>query len=170
MNLRLRLGLLALLLGLSACVSLRPALPEAAARVAAERYVAAAWRVPMPASTPTRGRFRAASPEVERLQSQMEARYLDLGPALAAGLVGLDAEGYVALRDVQGLSPEARATLRGLVANENTDRAALYSELAALNRYPRWQAEIRAVFATQWQTLAPTGWWVQGHDGRWQQK
>lgn len=170
MNLRFRLGLLVLLLCLGGCISLRPALPAEAATLAAGRYIAQVWAQTPPAAGPARGRFKAASPEVERLQSQMEARYFELGPQLAAGTVGLDTQGYVVLREAQTLDPEARTLLRGLVANENSDRAALYSELAALNRHPRWQAEIRAIFAACWQAQAPAGWWLQDARGLWQQK
>lgn len=153
------------------CISLRPTLPEPAAAAAADRYIADTWRLPSPppAERP-RGRFVAQGPQIEYRRTQMELRYVELERALDAGQVGLDAEGYVALRTPEALDAETRARLRALVANENSDRAALYEALAELNGHPRWRADIRRVYAGRWQARARSGWWLQDGEGRWQQQ
>jgi uncharacterized protein YdbL (DUF1318 family) len=56
------------------------------------------------------------------------------------------------------------------VADENADRAKLYSEIAKANGHPEWQADVRATFAKVWVEEAPAGYWYQGSDGAWRQR
>ncbi|TJY59778.1 DUF1318 domain-containing protein [Sinimarinibacterium sp. CAU 1509] len=112
----------------------------------------------------------ASSPEITRIKTQMERRFAELKPQLDAGVIGLGADGYIAVRDPAAVPLASRNAVRTMVANENADRAALYREIATVNGQPQWEAQIREVFAGRWIAKAAAGWWYQDAGGAWKQK
>jgi uncharacterized protein YdbL (DUF1318 family) len=180
---------------LAACVTINVYFPAAAAEKAADRIIDDVWGQPSqseaPSPTSSLGaqlmiatldllvpaaqaqespNIDASSPEITRLKVQMENRFAELKPQFESGAVGLTADGYVALRDPNSVPLSARNAVRILVANENTDRAALYRELASVNGQPQWESQIRSVFASRWIAKAAPGWWYQDVNGSWKQK
>ncbi len=111
-----------------------------------------------------------SSPEIARIKTQMERRFAELRPQLDAGVIGLSADGFIAVRDPAAVPLAQRNTVRTLVANENADRAALYREIATANGQPQWEAQIREVFAGRWIAKAASGWWYQDAAGGWKRK
>jgi uncharacterized protein YdbL (DUF1318 family) len=87
-----------------------------------------------------------------------------------SGAVGLTAKGDVALRDAALIPLPSRNATRGLVNEENADRAALYRQIAVANGQPQWESQIRGVFAQRWIARASSGWWYQDAGGSWKQK
>ncbi len=169
------LGPLLVVFALAACASGPVVFPAAEAETLADRSIAgirdlAMPMPPQPLESAAAPLLDAASLEVNRLKTQMARRFVDLGPWLDSGAVGLAADGYLAIRDAAAVPPEAINTLRTVVANENADRAALYREIAAANRQGKWAGQIRGVFATRWIALAQPGWWYQDTNENWKQK
>lgn len=154
-------------LALSAC-SVAPRLPTNDAAWTAERYVAAVWNLPPDAGPASQLDTRGS--EIERLRAQMQNRYVDLKPALDDGIIGLTADGFVAIRTPDSVPFADRARVRALAANENADRSALYRQIAVRNDEPAWQGPLREVFAQRWIVRAAPGWWIRAADGSWQQK
>ncbi|MGB0220285.1 MAG: YdbL family protein [Sinimarinibacterium flocculans] len=124
----------------------------------------------IPAAEAAEPNLDATSPEITRLKTQMERRFTDLKPLLDQGLVGLGADGFVAVRDPSAVPLAERNRVRTLVGNENADRAALYREIAVANGQPQWETQIREVFAARWIAKAQPGWWYQNDSGAWAQK
>lgn len=194
----IRTGLLAATAALAACVTINVYFPAAAAEKAADRIIDDVWGTqqnapvsPPPTSALEQATQRLAlalldlvvppaqaaepnidiaSPEIVRLKTQMERRFAELKPHFDSGIVGLSADGYVAVRDPAAVPLASRNAVRTLVANENADRAALYREIAVANNQPQWEAQIREVFAARWIAKAQPGWWYQDAGGAWKQK
>lgn len=179
----------------TACVTINVYFPAAAAEKAADRIIDDVWGAergaPPPTSSLQQGLLRVtvgalelivpaaqaaepnldiSSPEITRLKTQMERRFAELKPLLDTGLVGLSADGYVAVRDPAAVPLAQRNAVRTLVGNENADRAALYREIASANNQPQWETQIREVFAGRWIAKAQGGWWYQDSGGAWHQK
>jgi len=110
------------------------------------------------------------TPAIRQLEAGMEKRHRQLAPYYNDGAVGMTADGLIAIRDQKLVPLQDRNRVKGLVADENRDRAALYREIARANDHPEWEAEIRGIFARRWVDNAPAGWWYQGAQGNWKQK
>ena len=182
---------------LSACVTINVYFPAAAAEKAADRIIEDVWKqpgakpagaaTPMPQSSlgaraalalldflvpPAQAQqpnIEISSPEVQRVKAALEARYASLKPHLDSGAVGLTGDGYVALRDPSAVPLAQRNAVKALLADENSDRKALYHEIAVANGQPQWEGQIQSVFAQRWVAKAATGWWYQDAGG-WKQK
>ncbi|MDP3857249.1 MAG: YdbL family protein [Stagnimonas sp.] len=189
-------SLLSVALLVTACVTINVYFPAAAAEKAADRIIEDVWKLPgaKPADTTPApqsslgGRaFMAlldlvvapaqaqqpdidiSSPEVQRAQASLEARFPRLKPQLDSGAVGLTVDGLVAVRDPNAVPLAQRNAVKSLVAEENADRKALYHEIAVANGQPQWEAQIQSVFAQRWVAKAQPGWWYQDSSG-WKQR
>ncbi len=111
------------------------------------------------------------TPAIQAIQDRMAQRYQGkLAPLFAAGALGFGNDGLVQVRDAAAVPLRERATLSGLVAEENRDRNAVYREIAVANGHPDWESNIRETFARQWVDSAPGGSWYQDRSGNWKQK
>jgi uncharacterized protein YdbL (DUF1318 family) len=115
------------------------------------------------------GNIEINTPAISQIKSSMQARHAQLAPHYASGAVGLGADGNVVLRDANAVPLAQRQAVQGLVAQENTDRAALYREIARANGHPEWEADIRSTFAQRWIERAQSGWYIQS-GGQWSRK
>ncbi|WP_374340208.1 YdbL family protein [Methyloversatilis sp.] len=115
------------------------------------------------------GNLEVNTPAIGQVRASMQARHAQLAPHYASGAVGLGADGSVVLRDANAVPLAQRQAVQGLVAQENSDRAALYREIARANGHPEWEADIRAVFAQRWIERAQAGWYIQSA-GQWARK
>ncbi|MEP6897153.1 MAG: YdbL family protein [Rhodanobacter sp.] len=107
----------------------------------------------------------------EAIRGRMQGRIRGaLGALLDSGAVGFTSDGMVAMRDAAKVPLAQRAEASAIVADENRDRAALYSEIANANNHPEWAAQIRATFAKGWIEKARAGWYYQNAAGSWQKK
>jgi uncharacterized protein YdbL (DUF1318 family) len=111
------------------------------------------------------------SPAVSRIKSSMSARFGDLEKFFASGAIGLTKDGLIEVRDLNAVALPDRATVKRLVAEDNADRAQLYSEIARASNHPEWEADIKKSFARRWvATGAKPGWYYQDDSGTWKQK
>lgn len=181
----------------TACVTINVYFPAAAAEKAADRIIDDVWRAPAPkaeepqptSSLPSRlfvalldvvvppaqaaegqqPNIDVSSPEVQRIKASMEARFAALKPLLDSGAAGLTGDGLMELRDANAVPLAKRNAAKGLVADENNDRKALYREIAVANGQPQWEGQIQSVFAQRWMAKAQSGWWYEDAGG-WKQK
>ena len=105
------------------------------------------------------------TPAISAIKSRMQARHSQLAPWYTSGAIGLTRDGLVAVHDAAAVPLAQRQGMNSLVAAENNDRNALYSEIANGNGHPEWQAEVRSTFAKRWMDKAQSGWWVQEAGG-----
>lgn len=109
------------------------------------------------------------TPAISAIKSSMQARHSQLAAHYASGAIGLTKDGLIAVRDATALPLKDRQGINALVAAENSDRNALYKEVAAGNGHPEWQGEVRGIFAGRWIDKAQSGWYFQ-QDGNWVKK
>jgi len=111
------------------------------------------------------------TPAVARIRSSMTARFVELEKFFASGAVGLTNNGLIEVRDINAVALPDRATVKRLVAEDNSDRAQLYTEWARASNHPEWEADIKKSFARRWvATGAKPGWYYQDDSGAWKQK
>ncbi len=188
----LNLSIIALVMALSACVTINVYFPEAAAERAADRFIQDVLgengrSVDEPPAPPSTG-FRWSelfiasahadtpninidTPQIQSIKQRMAERHREhLADWFDAGAIGLDARGMVAIRDRSAVSLADRRNLERVVSEENSDRRAVYREIAVANGRPEWESEIRETFARQWIANARSGWYYQDRDGNWNQK
>jgi uncharacterized protein YdbL (DUF1318 family) len=110
------------------------------------------------------------TPAIQQLRDSMEARHKQLAPYYTSGAIGMTTDGDITLRDQKLVPLQERNTVKGLVSKENSDRSALYKEIAKANGHPEWEADIRSTFAKRWVSNAPAGWWYMDKQGAWKQK
>ncbi|WP_432740670.1 YdbL family protein [Methylobacter sp. G7] len=109
------------------------------------------------------------SAEIRQLRATMESRFASLQPLYAAGFIGIQADGLLAVRDAASVPLKDRNQVNKLVAAENADRQGLYQAIANANGHPDWAAQIKSTFAARWISNAQPGWWYQS-SGSWKQK
>ena len=114
--------------------------------------------------------LNVSTPAVRTLTGRMESRHAQLSKYYDSGAVGLTSEGLVELRDANAVALAERNQVKKLVADENSDRDALYREIASANGHPEWEADIRSTFAARWVANARSGWWYRSAAGQWSQK
>ena len=109
------------------------------------------------------------TPAISAIKSSMQNRHAQLAAHYASGAIGLTKDGLIAVRDATAMPLKDRQGINALVAAENSDRNALYKEVAAGNGHPEWQGEVRNIFAGRWIDKAQSGWYFQ-QDGGWTKK
>ncbi|HEV7776257.1 MAG TPA: YdbL family protein [Luteibacter sp.] len=115
--------------------------------------------------------LRVQTPATAAIRERMKSRFRDtLKPLFASGAVGFAADGSVAIRDASLVPLPGRAATNAAVADENSDRAALYREVASANGHPEWEPQIRATFAKGWIERAAPGWYYRDASGTWKRK
>lgn len=114
--------------------------------------------------------FDVQTPAIASLTASMEKRHRQLAKFYSQGGIGMTRDGELDVRDLASIPLKDRNKVKQLVAAENRDRKALYSEIARANGHPEWEGDIRATFARRWIAKAPAGWWYQNNKGSWKQK
>jgi uncharacterized protein len=112
-----------------------------------------------------------SDPQIRAITASMQQRFGDMKKYFDSGVIGLTADGQVAIRDQNAVPLAERAVVARLVSEDNRDRATLYGELARANKHPEWEADIRRTFARRWvERGAQPGWYYQDSSGKWMQK
>ncbi len=177
---------------LAACVTINVYFPEAAAERAADRFIQDVLgdndRQAEPPPPPATGGFHWSNlliasayaqtpninidtPQVQAIKQRMAERQREhLAGWFEAGAIGLTNNGLVEIRDRSAVGLADRRNLERVVADENSDRNAVYREIAIANGHPEWESDIRQTFARQWIANARAGWYYQQADGSWTQK
>jgi uncharacterized protein YdbL (DUF1318 family) len=115
--------------------------------------------------------INVTTPAIRTLKESIKKRADALKPFLDRGNAGLSNDGLVLVRTAEGLGLKDKAMLTRLAEAENSDRNALYREIAKANNFPPDKVtDIKKIFAGSWIKNARTGWWVQSPDGSWSRK
>lgn len=142
--------------------------PEPQSRRAVGRWFAALVELALPAAH-AQANLEIATPAINKLKASMKSRHRDLSEYYGVGAAGLTRDGLIAVRDAKLVPLNKRNRLKQLVAAENSDRTALYKEIAIANGHAEWEKDIRGTFARRWVNKASSGWWYDFGNG-WQQK
>jgi uncharacterized protein len=112
-----------------------------------------------------------SGPEIRAVTGSMQQRFGQLQKYFQSGVIGLTADGLIAVRDQNVVLLAERAVVIRLVTEDNRDRETLYAELAKANKHPEWEPDIRRTFARRWvERGAQSGWYYQDSGGKWVQK
>lgn len=193
MNRFTSLSVISGVLMLAACVTINVYFPEAAAERAADRFIRDVLGDDVPAAPPTEpqasrtswwhtlspvGAAHAQSPDIDidtpqiqAIKDRMAERQREhLAAWFDAGAIGFARDGLVEIRDRSAVGLSERRNLERVVSEENSDRNAVYREIAIANGHPEWEGDIRDTFARRWIANAKSGWYYQQADGSWTQK
>ncbi len=108
---------------------------------------------------------------IRQLKARMKQRYQKLAPFFRKGILGEKADGFLVIRNSNGLDLRTKTQVKRLVQAENSDRKALYAAVAQAMKIPASQiTRIAAIFAKQWQNTAPKGTWLETQPGKWVKK
>lgn len=188
---------LAVVVLLSACVTVNIYFPAAAVERAADQIVRETWgtapREPMKKEQPQSSIFNrdsafallrlaaeahaqeadinVSNPAIRSLKDSMRSRSESLKPYMDRGNVGITRDGLLTMRSREGLSLKERAEVQQLVDAENRDRETLYAEIAKANNIAiEAVPKIKAIFAKSWVEQAQSGWYIQDAQGNWSKK
>lgn len=107
--------------------------------------------------------LKSDSPKARELAVKLRERRPAIDDLKAKGYIGEDNRGYVALMDHEDLKdPEKKNEVQRTIHQENTDRKALYKEIADLNQDKRATLSmVEQVFARVYLKRAQPGHYVQ---------
>ncbi|MGZ8429724.1 MAG: DUF1318 domain-containing protein [Candidatus Deferrimicrobiaceae bacterium] len=108
---------------------------------------------------------------IRGLKDQIGQRHRELLPYYRQSQVGIDKDGFLEVRETDGLGLPQVASLKRLVNADNAARRQLYEEVAkALNLKPEQVPQVRQIFSKQWRDKAEADWAVQADNGQWGRK
>lgn len=110
------------------------------------------------------------TPAINALKKALGDRHGQLASHYVSGAIGITRNGDLVMRNANAVPLPQRGSVGGLIAADNTDRAALYREIARANGKPEWESEIRNTFGQRWIEKAQPGWEVQDAQGQWVKK
>jgi uncharacterized protein YdbL (DUF1318 family) len=109
-----------------------------------------------------------STPQVRAIIADMHQRFAQLKPYFQDGVIGVTAQGIIAIRDQSNVPLMQRARLAQLVAAQNQDLSQLYTQIADANGHPEWTSSIRSTFASRWIAHArQNGWYYRNSGGTW---
>jgi uncharacterized protein YdbL (DUF1318 family) len=112
--------------------------------------------------------INVTTPAIRALKEAIRKRAESIKPFLDSGNIGIAKDGLLVIRSKEGMSLRDQASLSRLVNAENSDRNALYREIAKANNFPPERvSDVKRIFARSWMKQAQKGWWVQSSGGQW---
>jgi len=115
--------------------------------------------------------LNVSTPAIRALKASMANRFPQLQPLYGKGAIGETNTGLLAIRDTGTLSLKEKADVNRLVAEENADRQALYTEIIRANNLDTGRVdEVQRLFANSWRDKSSPGWWIQADNGAWGRK
>ncbi len=109
--------------------------------------------------------------EIDEVKARMADRYeKHLLAFYDSGNIGEKIDGYIEVRNNDGLDIKQKAELKKLANAENDDRKELYTLVAKLNKVPDDVAKVAKIFAVKFRENAKPAHWVQDDTGKWMTK
>ena len=110
------------------------------------------------------------TPSILVIKKSLGQRFIALKPHLDSGVIGVTADGLIAVRDLNAIATALRAGLEALVADENQDRGSLYREIARANGRPDWESNLKQIFGERFISRAQPGWYYLDGANKWNRK
>lgn len=115
--------------------------------------------------------INVTTPAIRALKESMKQNAESIKPYLEQGVVGIGNDGLLVIRTPEKLKLKEKAGLTRIVDKENSDREALYIEIAKANNFGRERVQdIKKIFAGSWLEKAQVGWFIQNANGTWTKK
>lgn len=114
--------------------------------------------------------FNVNTPEIRKLQAQMKQRMAGMKGYFTSGAIGFTRDALVGFHDQKAVPLKQRARVKKMIDAENKDRHNLYKAIARANGHPEWEQDVRKTYAKIWVDEAAKGWWYQDAKGNWKQK
>ncbi len=115
--------------------------------------------------------INVTTPAIRKLKQSIQNRAGSIKPFMESGNVGISRDGLLVLRSGSGLKLKDKANISRLLSAENSDREALYIEIAKANKFSMDKVpDIKKIFAGSWIKKAKKGWWYQNQGNEWTQK
>jgi uncharacterized protein YdbL (DUF1318 family) len=115
--------------------------------------------------------INVSTPSIRALKDSSAKRLGEMAPYFSQGVLGINNQGLIEIKDPATLGLQDKAKVSGLVSAENKDRENLYSEIAKANNFGNEKVpEIKRLFANSWREKAGAGWWIQDDNGNWTKK
>jgi len=93
-----------------------------------------------------------SNPTIRALKERMKARFAQMKPFYRNGMLKEGDDGYVMLKNTEGLGLKETRDLKNFVGAENQDRRTLYAEVAkALEIDAAQIGQVAEIFAKEWQ-------------------
>jgi uncharacterized protein YdbL (DUF1318 family) len=178
----------------TACVTVNVNFPESAVQKATDDYVRDLYKAKekgkTPGSEPTAAPaskltsffssiliesayaddFKVQSAKAEAIKARLKSRLDDLISQKRSGNVGESNDGKLVVK-ATGLPPLLMKKVKTLVDEDNSDRMDLYKEVANINDLGSGGVStVQKSFARSFQSLSPSGTWIQDSDGNWTRK
>ncbi len=114
--------------------------------------------------------FKVQSAKADEIKARLRSRLDDLISQKRSGAIGESYDGKLVLK-ATGLPPLLMKKVKTLVDEDNADRLALYKEVAQINGLGgSGVTTVEKSFARSFQSLSPSGTWIQDSDGNWSKK
>ncbi len=113
------------------------------------------------------------TPVVKSIIKSRTKRFKELVPQLDSGVFGEGFEGYLVLRNKEGLNLKQMTEFKKIILEENADREKLYIEILRANNLGRDEEMVKRVgklFAEAIQKKMKKGRWFQKDKDTWVQK
>jgi hypothetical protein len=111
------------------------------------------------------------TPPVIVVKHALAQRYSRLVRFYDAGVMGIDINGMVQIRDYSKLGNlTLRQTAEKLVDQENPDRNSLVYAIAEAHGGKEAIPVVRPLMVKRWREQVKSGWWLQDEHGNWVQK
>lgn len=111
------------------------------------------------------------TPPVIVVKHALAQRYSRLVRFYEAGVMGIDINGMVQIRDYSKLKNlTLRQTAEKLVDQENPDRNSLIYAVAEAHGGKEAIPVVRQMLVKRWREQVKSGWWLQDENGNWVQK
>lgn len=124
----------------------------------------------IPAAQAGQANISIDSAKIRSIRKSMEKRQSKLVKYYTSGAVGFTNNGLIASVSNKGLSVKQKSSVNKLIKAENSDRLALYSEIASANGHPEWKSDIQKTFSKTWINKISSGWMYQSASGKWTRK
>jgi uncharacterized protein YdbL (DUF1318 family) len=112
-----------------------------------------------------------STPRIRALKQSLKEKEPLLLPFFENENIGEGNDGFVQIRNENGLSLKEKADLRRVTKDVNSEREDLYGEVAkALDIDQSQIPRIQKIFAKKWIENSRPGWWIQKEDGEWIRK
>lgn len=106
--------------------------------------------------------------DTRRLRASMQARADELMTYQQQGQVGIDKDGRLVVRSLEGVPDLIVADLQDQLRAENADRKAYVEAMRAANGIPADKRNVvERELAKRWRAQAMDGVWIQTDEGRW---